>query len=226
VSASAAHEIPRSEPRWPSALAVLAAAALYATLPSKIISGEHASGLIRFVVPALELILIIPLAVAAPHRHVEESGRRRMAAITLTAIVSIANAATLVFLIHFLFTIGAAGEGRQLLIAAGQIWLTNVIVFGLWYWELDGGGPPTRLADPKAPRDFAFVQMTDPEVAAPGWHPRFVDYFYLAFTNASAFSPTDTMPLTRWAKLLMLAQSTISIVTLLLVAARAVNILR
>jgi uncharacterized membrane protein len=226
VSARAVSEIPRFEPRWPAALAVLAAAALYATLPSRIISGEQASGLIRFVVPGLELALLVPLAVTAPHRHVEESGRRRTAAVALTAVVSIANVATLVFLIHFLFKTGGAGEGRQLLIAAGQIWLTNVIVFALWYWELDGGGPPRRLRDPTAPRDFAFVQMTDPEVAAPGWHPRFVDYLYLSFTNASAFSPTDTMPLTRWAKLLMLAQSVISIVTLLLVAARAVNILR
>jgi uncharacterized membrane protein len=216
----------RFEPRWPAALAVLAAIALYVTLPSKIISGQHASGLIRWIVPAFELALLVPLAVTAPHRHVEESGRRRSAAIMLTAIVSIANAVTLAFLIHYLFKGHAAGEGRQLLIAAFQIWWTNVIVFGLWYWELDGGGPPRRLEDPAAPRDFAFVQMTDPEVAAPGWHPRFVDYLYLSFTNASAFSPTDTMPLTRWAKLLMLAQSTISILTLLLVAARAVNILR
>jgi uncharacterized membrane protein len=214
------------EPRWPAALAVLAAIALYATLPSKLISNQHASGLFRIVVPAFELALLVPLAVAAPHRHAEESGRRRNAAITLIAIVSIANVATLAFLIHFLVKSGGAGEGKQLLIAAGQIWLTNVIVFALWYWELDGGGPPRRLKDPTAPRDFAFIQMTDPEVAAPGWHPRFVDYLYLSFTNASAFSPTDTMPLTRWAKLLMLAQSGISIVTLLLVAARAVNILR
>jgi hypothetical protein len=204
---------------------VLAAIALYATLPRKIISAQHASSVFRHLVPAIALALLVPLAVTAPHRHVEESGRRRKAAITLTAIISIANAATLIFLIHFLFKTGGTGDGRQLLIAAGQIWATNVIVFALWYWELDGGGPPKRLADPCAPRDFAFVQMTDPEVAAPGWHPRFVDYLYVSFTNASAFSPTDTMPLTLWAKLLMLAQSLLSIVTLLLVAARAVNIL-
>ena len=102
---------------------------------------------------------------------------------------------------------------------------TNVIVFALWYWELDGGGPPARLATPEAPRDFAFPQMTDPQVAKPEWHPRFVDYLYLSFTNASAFGPSDTLPLTRWAKLLMMLQSSISIVTLILVAARAVNML-
>ena len=86
-------------------------------------------------------------------------------------------------------------HGRQLLLGGAQIWWTNVIVFALWFWELDGGGPPARLREPKAPRDFAFVQMTDPEVRA-GWHPRFADYLYVSFTNASAFSPTDTMPLT------------------------------
>jgi hypothetical protein len=113
-----------------------------------------------------------------------------------------------------------------LLLTGGAIWLTNVIVFALWYWELDGGGPPKRLRDPSTPRDFAFVQMTDAEVAAPGWQPRFTDYLYVSFTNSSAFSPTDTMPLTRWAKLLMMVQAGLSILTLLLVAARAVNILR
>ena len=86
--------------------------------------------------------------------------------------------------------------------------------------------PPQRLAHPKAARDFAFTQMTNPEIAKPGWHPRFADYLYVSFTNSAAFSPTDTMPLTRWAKLLMLLQGAVSILTLLLVAARAVNVLR
>ena len=100
-----------------------------------------------------------------------------------------------------------------------------MIVFALWFWELDGGGPPARLRAPKAPRDFAFIQMTDPEVAPPGWRPRYADYFYTSFTNSSAFSPTDTMPLSRTAKWLMLVESSISLLTLLLVASRAVNIL-
>jgi len=217
---------PPFEPRWPSVVAIGVAIALYISLPDTIISDSYGSGAIRFIVPVLELALLIPLAVAAPHRHVYESGRRRMAAITLTAIVSLANIVSLGFLIHVLLYSGATLQGRELLATAAQIWWTNVIVFGLWYWELDGGGPPRRLANPAAPRDFAFPQMTDPEVAKPGWHPRFADYFYVSFTNASAFSPTDTMPLTRWAKLLMLTQSTVSILTLILVAARAVNILR
>ena len=218
--------LPTSEPRWPSALAVLAAIALYVSLPSKIASGSYGGYVLRFLAPALELMLLIPLAVTAPHRHISESGRRRKAALGLIAIVSLANVVALVFLVHYLLGSSGAIHGRQLLLAAAQIWWTNVIVFALWYWELDGGGPPARLRNPEAPRDFAFVQMTDEEVAAPGWHPRFSDYLYVSFTNSSAFSPTDTMPLTRWAKQLMMMQATVSLVTLLLVAARAVNILQ
>jgi uncharacterized membrane protein len=213
------------EPRWPAVLAVLVAIALYASLPDEIISGAHATNVFRFGVPLLALALLIPLAVTAPHRHVYESGRRRALAIALTAIVSLANVTALGFLIHYLLVGGPAVHGRQLLLGGAQIWWTNVIAFALWYWELDGGGPPARLRDPKAPRDFAFIQMTDPEVAKPAWRPRFADYLYVSFTNSSAFSPTDTMPLTRTAKELMLVESTISLLTLLLVAARAVNIL-
>jgi uncharacterized membrane protein len=212
---------PTSEPRWPSALAVLGAVGLYMTLPETLVLGPSYD---RFVIPALELAVLVPLTVAAPHRQVSESGARRKAAMLLTALISIANALALAFLIHELvYNTGIAG--RPLLYGAFDVWVTNVIVFGLWYWELDGGGPPKRLERPEDTRDFAFVQMTDPEVAAPGWQPRFADYLYVSFTNASAFSPTDTMPLTHWAKLLMMLQSVVSILTLLLVAARAVNIL-
>ena len=107
-----------------------------------------------------------------------------MLAVSLVAIVSFVNVIALAFLIHYMVSAGTVVAGRQLLLAGAQIWFTNVIVFGLWYWELDGGGPPARLRDPSAPRDFAFVQMTDPEVAKPGWRPRFSDYFYLSFTNS------------------------------------------
>jgi uncharacterized membrane protein len=148
-----------------------------------------------------------------------------MAAVTLVAIVTVANTVALGFLIHFLITGGSSVHGKQLLLGGAQIWATNVIVFALWFWELDGGGPPARLRDPKGRRDFAFIQMTDPEVSWPGWRTRYMDYLYLSFTNSSAFSPTDTMPLTRPAKQLMMVESLISLLTLLLVAARAVNIL-
>lgn len=226
ATADAADAPPTSEPSWPAGLAVLVAMALYVSLPSKIISASVGGNLIRFLAPALELALLVPLTVAGPRRHVTESGNRRRASLTLTGIVSLANVAGLALLVHYLVVTGNGVAGRQLLLAAVQIWWTNVIAFGLLYWEFDGGGPPARMRNLQAPRDFAFVQMTDPEVSAPGWRPRFGDYLYVSFTNASAFSPTDTLPLTRWAKTLMMAQSTVSIVTLLLVAARAVNILR
>ena len=190
--------------RWPEALAVLVAAALFLTLPDAMVPGPS---VVRFVVPALEVALAAMLV----------WGDRRRASIGLIALIGLGNASTLAFLIHQLVYSGGV-TGRSLLYAAFSIWVTNVIVFALLYWELDG--------QTDAVTDFAFVQMTDPEVRAKGWHPRFTDYLYLSYTNASAFSPTDTMPLTRRAKMLMLLQSAVSIVTLLLVAARAVNILR
>ena len=190
--------------RWPEALTVLAAAALFATLPNALVPGP---GAVRYVVPALEVALGVLLV----------ARNRRRASISLIALIGVGNATTLGFLIHQLLYSGPV-TGRTLLYSAFDIWVTNVIMFALLYWELDG--QTTEVTD------FAFVQMTDPEVKARGWHPRFTDYLYVSYTNASAFSPTDTMPLTRRAKMLMLLQSAVSIVTLLLVAARAVNILR
>jgi hypothetical protein len=113
-----------------------------------------------------------------------------------------------------------------LLVTGGIIWLTNVIVFGLWYWEFDRGGPVSRAHAYKMYPDFLFAQMTTPQLAPPDWEPAFGDYLYLSFTNAAAFSPTDVLPLSRWAKMAMTAQATVSIVTVALVVARAVNILR
>jgi uncharacterized membrane protein len=190
--------------RSPEALAVLAAAALFATLPDAIVPGPVA---VRYIVPVLEVALGVLLV----------ARNRRRASIGLIGLIGIGNAATLGYLIHQLLYAGAV-TGRTILYAAFDIWVTNVIMFALLYWELDG--QTTEVTD------FAFIQMTDPEVKAKGWHPRFTDYLYVSYTNASAFSPTDTMPLTRRAKMLMLLQSAVSIVTLLLVAARAVNILR
>jgi uncharacterized membrane protein len=106
------------------------------------------------------------------------------------------------------------------------MWCLNVLVFALWFWQLDGGGPVARLTAGPHARDFLFPQQADPEVAPPGWQPRFLDYLYVSFTNATAFSPTDTMPLSRWAKVLMLVESAASLVLALMVAARAINILK
>jgi len=210
---------PRSESRWPASLAVIAALALYVTLPEHFVLGP------RWVIPALELALLVPLSIIAPRRTYDEAPWRRIAAIVLIAIINAANVASLVFLVRFLIGSGAKASGTQLLISSTEIWLTNILVFALWYWELDRGGPKHRMAASTRSADFLFPQMVTPICASPGWMPRFVDYFFVAFTNATAFSPTDTMPLTPAAKMLMAVQSLTSLLTVALVAARAVNIL-
>ena len=148
-----------------------------------------------------------------------------MVALALLGVISLTNALLLIALIGSLVK-GKETSGAQLLLKAVTVWGTNVIAFGLWYWGVDRGGPVRRLQpDPPAP-DFQFPQMENPQLAAPGWFPELFDYIYVSFTNSIAFSPTDAMPLTRRAKLLMLSESAISAITILLVAARAVNIFK
>ena len=142
----------------------------------------------------------------------------------LTTVMTISNTASAVKLVSDLIS-GGIGTATQLLASGGSIWLTNVVIFSLWFWDLDRGGPGARAEASKIWPDFLFPQMTDPSYAPSDWHPKFFDYLYMSFTNASAFSPTDVMPMTRWAKALMLLQSTTSLVVVGLVVARAVNIL-
>ena len=175
------------------------------------------------VVP--EMVLLLPLAFKRPRRQLEQLGKRRMAAIGLLGVVSAGNALALVLLLGSLLS-GDEKSGPELLLKAVTIWGTNVIAFGLWYWGLDQGGPIRRLEPKPPPPDFQFPQLENPQLAEPGWHPRLLDYVYVSFTNSIAFSPTDAMPLTRWAKALMLTESAVSAVTVLLVAARSVNILK
>jgi hypothetical protein len=153
--------------------------------------------------------------------------RRREIVIALLSLVWVFNVVGVVVLVISLVSHSAVHiTGRQLLLSGGAAWLTNAIAFGLAYWELDCGGPVARaLATGARKPDFQFPQDENPQLAREGWAPRLWDYFYLSLTNATAFSPTDAMPLTRPAKALMAAESTLSAITLLLVAARAVNIL-
>jgi len=206
------------EPRWPASLTLLATLILYITLPDRLIPGP------RWLVPALEAALLVPLTLKAPHRYKEEPAAVRAASIILVAIVNVANVASLVLLVEFLVS-GRSAAGRDLIIAAVQIWLTNVAIFALWYWELDRGGPGARRHPSERHPDFLYPQMANPKIAPTGWKPAFLDYFYVSLTNATAFSPTDTMPLTPAAKALMSVQSLASLITVALVAARAVNIL-
>jgi uncharacterized membrane protein len=153
--------------------------------------------------------------------------RRREIVIGLLGVVWFFNVVGVLVLVVSLVSHTAVNiTGRQLLMSGGVVWFANAIAFGLAYWELDSGGPVARAlaAEPRKP-DFQFPQDENPQLAREGWAPRLLDYFYVSFTNGMAFSPTDSMPLTRLAKTLMAAESALSAVTVLLVAARAVNIL-
>ena len=143
--------------------------------------------------------------------------------LVLLGMVAIANFVSLELLVHYLLHGGKAG-GRPLILAAVVIWLTNLAVFALWFWQLDAGGPDKRARGSDDQPDFLFPQMTEPRFGD-DWRPSFLDYLYLSFTNATAFSPTDAMPLTVRTKMLMMLESIISLITVLLVASRAVNIL-
>ncbi|HUK97857.1 MAG TPA: hypothetical protein VLV46_09385 [Gaiellaceae bacterium] len=222
-------------PIWPTA-AIVASAILYADLPVRFIAGTSAGAfsVVRWVVPVLTALVLLALLVTIPggrlvgafgwHGH-QLHVTRRWLTLSLIAIVSAANAASIILLVHLLVN-GAHANAPTLLRAAVHMWVVNVLLFGLWYWELDGGGPVARPGCAPGAWDFLFPQQTEPKLAGTGWRPLFLDYLYVSFTNAAAFSPTDTMPLSRWAKMLMLAQSAISLSLAVMVVARAVNILR
>jgi uncharacterized membrane protein len=159
-------------------------------------------------------------------RHIrEEHPRRRQVALAITALISAADITSLVLLARALIQHGSP-NGRQLIGAGALIWLTNVIIFSLWYWETDRGGPGRRAAGHDRAPDFLYPQMTDDRVEPLDWRPQYIDYLYVSLTNATAFSPTDTMPLTPSAKSLMGLQSLVSLVTLGLIVSRVVNILQ
>jgi uncharacterized membrane protein len=222
-------------PLWPT-VAIVASAGLYADLPSRFIAGSAAGafGIVRWLVPALTVLVLATLVAIHPRsRLVHRLGlgaaeahlTRRRLAIAMIAIVSAANIASIALLIHLLIN-GAHAYASTLLRAAVHMWVVNILLFGLWYWQLDGGGPVARPTCEPHALDFLFPQQTESAFAQAGWRPFFLDYLYVSFTNAAAFSPTDTMPLSRWAKMLMLVQSAISLALAVMVVARAVNILR
>ncbi len=203
------------EPFWQAQAALIGALILYLTLPNKFVVGP------KWLMPGFELLLIGGLWLDRPRRDRAEAQRERRVVLVLLALVALANFVSLELLVHYLLKGGKAG-GHPLLLSSIVIWLTNVSVFALWYWQLDRGGPDRRARGQSAAPDFQFTQDAEP---GSGWMPTFVDYLYTSFTCATAFSPTDTMPLTPRAKLLMMGESIVSLLTLLLVAARAVNIL-
>jgi uncharacterized membrane protein len=208
----------RAEPSWPAQVTVLVAIGLQLLLPSRLTVGPS------WLLPVLEAALLVGLAIASPRQLEGEHARRRRLALALIGLVSLANIVSLVLLSRGLLH-HSSPDGRQLIISGALIWLTNVLIFGLWYWETDRGGPGKRAAGRDEEPDFLYPQMNDDRVQTANWRPQFIDYLYVSLTNAAAFSPTDTMPLTPTAKSIMGAQSIVSLVTIGLVISRSINIL-
>jgi hypothetical protein len=218
------------ESRFPAASAIVVAMALYLLLPNPLILGP------RLGVPLLELALFLPLVWANPKRMTKETKPLRLLSIGLVLLIALANTAALVLLVDQLVH-SHTKQGGALLLGAGQVWVTNMIVFALAFWELDRGGPVRRTRTPRAqvpPADFRFPQDEDHDAIAEvavrssaksDWSPAFLDYLYVSVTNSSAFSPTDTMPLSHRAKMIMATQSVSAITLSVLVIAKGVSLL-
>jgi uncharacterized membrane protein len=203
---------------WPVQVTLLLAIVLQFSLADRLIVGP------RWLLPGLEGLLLVGLTAASPRRLESEHRGRRVPALSLTLLVSAANIYSLGGLAHYLLH-SHVGAGRALILSGVVIWLTNVVIFGLWYWEIDRGGPGRRASGNDGIPGFLFPQMSDDAIHPPDWRPQLIDYLYVSLTNAAAFSPTDTMPLSRGAKSMMGVQSLVSLVTLGLIVARAVNLL-
>ena len=221
----AAHESPdhqqsnsmRHAQHWPASLALLACAALYFALPNRLVIGP------RWLLPVLIVLPLIPLS-ARRHRHPNESPWVRRLAILLIGLISVANVISMSLLVHHLL-VSHVVQGRQLVYSAVAVWVTNVIIYGLWFWEVDRGGPSVRGTIHEQRPDLQFPQLENPQLAPSGWQPAFTDYLYTAFANGTSFAPADAMPLTTRAKALFTSESIVSLITIAVVAARAVNIL-
>jgi hypothetical protein len=177
---------------------------------------------VSWLVPSIEALLLIVL-LAGPAGLADHKRWLRRAAMALTIVLVAAALWSTVLLVYDLIRgTGVTQSASKLLASGGIVWLGNNLGFGLLYWLMDSGGPIARIGRP-IPLDFAFTQQTSPELAPPGWRPLFLDYLHLGFTNATAFSPTDVMPLTYRAKYTMLLQSTVALALFGLIVARAVN---
>ncbi|MFJ8489942.1 hypothetical protein ACIRBZ_16475 [Streptomyces sp. NPDC094038] len=209
----------QGEPRWAVTAVILVAITLQLMLPHRLAFQPY------WLLPVLEVVLLAGVIVGNPRRVEPRTRWLRLLGLVLMGVISLANGWSAVRLVAGLVNGTEGRDAGPLLLTGGGIWLTNVIVFALWYWEWDRGGPMARVLGRHQYADFLFVQMQSPETAPQDWEPGFLDYLYLSFTNSTAFSPTDVMPLSHWAKMLMMLQSSVSLVTVVLVVARAVNIL-
>ena len=210
-------ELGRDDPLWPGQLATFAALLLYLALPAALKIGPG------WPLPVAASALLATLVVAA--RSGREAKRHRRIAIGLVLVAALANLVSLGLLTHFLLA-GGRARGADLLDGGVLIWCTSLLLFAVLFWELDRGGPQRTTAKP-APvvPDLLFPHMTDDRFAAPAWKPGFGDYLYVSLTNQTAFSPTDTMPLTLRIKALMGVQGVAALITTGVIVARAVNIL-
>jgi uncharacterized membrane protein len=187
---------------------------------------QHLSLAGSWVLPTVEVIMIAGLVVLDPGRISRTEKFVRALSLGFVAVASLANGWAAAALVVGLVRGTEGRSAPSLLIVGGNIWVTNVLIFAIWYWELDRGGPAARAAALRKTPDFVFPQMTSPELAEPEWEPEFGDYLYLALTNATAFSPTDVLPYTRWSKMTMAVQALTSLSVGALIIARAVNILQ
>jgi hypothetical protein len=216
-SADLAEQLARDDPLWPGQLAMLGCLGLYALLPQRLAFGPNG------LLPVAELAALVVLVVAT--RRDLGVGLRRGLTLGLLVVVTSTNLVSLGLLVRYLLE-GGHARGNDLVAGGVLIWSTNLLVFAVWYWWLDRGGPLNAEGSrsPGLP-DLLFPPMTDEKYAAPGWKPTFFDYLFVSLTNESAFSPTDTLPLTLRVKLLMGIQATAALVTVGVIIARAVNIL-
>jgi uncharacterized membrane protein len=208
------------ERRWSAGIAVAVMIALQWSLPEHLTFGP------RWVLPVAEVVLAVVLVAANPLRMRRSTPTLRMLGLGLIAIASLGNAWSVGQLVRDIATGYDTGSAVELLTSGAGIYLVNVLSFAIWFWELDRGGPVDRANGIDPYPDFLFPPMTSPGMTPKDWEPEFLDYLYLAFTNATAFSPTDTLPLSRWAKFAMALESAIALVTAALVIAKAVNTLQ
>jgi hypothetical protein len=210
----------RAESRWPMALAVLATAVLHDLLPKTFQLAP------RGVYAGSMAVLLVVLVIGDPGRIDRPRQWSHTVTGVMIALILLVNAFSAVRLVNGILRNDTFGGPGSLLLTGFVVWATNVIAFALWYWNRDGGGAAVRATEPgRVPPSFVFPEMTMPEFAPPGWYPRFADYLVLSFNTGLAFSPTDVSAVRIWAKLLMVAESLISLALAALVIARAVNIL-
>lgn len=210
----------RGESRWPVIAAIVLAIVLQVVLPERAVLHS------RWLLPGLESAALLVLTVANWSRVTREPLALRAIRLVLTGLLGLSSGWIISLLVQGVVDGHSVKDPAALLAAAAVSWWINVVVFGLWYWQFDGGGPAVRARSLTVAPDFMFVQMQSTDLVGANWRPQFVDYLYLSFTNTTAFSPTDVLPLSRRAKLTMLVQSTVSLAVVVLVIARAVNTFR